>query len=395
MAVPSVVVVMVVVAAVTKAGEKERKVAEKEKVVKEAAKARMAGGGDVAGAAVLVTVVVAWACRLQDMDIHLQDMVIHLQDTVIRHLGTAVRLLDTVIHLLGMVTHRQEAIPRLDMDIHLQLDMDIHLHQGMATQLLHTIIHLQPGMAIHFQAMASRQWEVQEVLQDAEDQALDQGQDQDLDLDQDQDQQGLLVCHLAGSSIMTLQAGGLISSIGRLAKQHGIRLQGHLVLDQHQDQDRDPDLDQDQDQDLDQDREQGLLVCHLAGSSIMTLQVGGLISSTGRLARQHGIRLQQETNRRRRLRLHLHQQGHLRQEVCPRAGSRQTTPKAASHITSTVPQGLQAGHRHSDFTHSLPDMLTTAKAKLMALLVKAADAPKLLVAQCSCRFAMLAAGGLY
>jgi len=327
-----------------------KKVVEKEKEEKEAAKAKTKAGLDGVGvaAAALAMAVVAWACHLQDMDIHLQDMVIHLQDMVIRLLDMAIHLPDMVTHLLDMVTHRQ------DMVLHRQ-DLVIRHRQDMADHRQDTATHLQAGMAIHLQATASHHQELQEVIQDAEDQALDQ------DLDQHQDQQELLVCHLAGSSITTLRVGDLFLSIGRLAKQHGIRHQrrishmGHLHqrLAQHQDQDLDQDLDQDRDQDQDQ---QELLVCHLAGNSTTTLQAGGLISSSGRLDKQHGIRPRQQTSHRRRLRRRLHLQANLRQVAYPRAGNRQTTPKPASHITSTVPLGLQAGRRHSDLPPSLPGM---------------------------------------
>ena len=144
MAVPSPV-------AANKMEEKEvaekviRKVAEKVKVEKEVAKAKatvfvmlfeilgvategtpvtlgmkVVVAGDVAGVAALVAVVVvAWACRLQDMDSYLQDTVIHLWDMALLRLGMAIRLLDTVIRL-HMVIHRQ------DMVIHHQ-DMGTHL----------------------------------------------------------------------------------------------------------------------------------------------------------------------------------------------------------------------------------------------------------------------------
>ena len=98
--------------------------------------------------------------------------------------------------------------------------------------------------------------------------------------------------------------------------------------------------------------QQGLLLCHPVGSSTPTLQAGGLTLSTGRLAIQLGIRLQQRTSRRAVLCRRRHLQDRLLQVACPRAGSRQTIPKAANHIISTALLGLQAGRRRSDLTRA-------------------------------------------
>jgi len=84
--------------------------------------------------------------------------------------------------------------------------------------------------------------------------------------------------------------------------------------------------------------------------------------STGRLAKRHGILLQQRVSHRRRLDLHLLARLRL-QAACLRAGNRQTTPKAASHITSTVPLELQAGRHHSDLPENLPGINKTIRQR--------------------------------
>ena len=295
-----------------------RKVAEKVKVEKEVAKAnafvmlfeilgvategtpvtlgmKVVVAGDVAGVAALVAVVVvAWACRLQDMDIHLQDTVIHLWDMALLRLGMAIRLLDTVIRL-HMVIHRQDmVIHHQNMGTHLLQNISIHLQQDMR-------IHLQQDMVIqHQQVTATRIRAIASCRQDAQE-ALHHLEDQDLALHLDLD---LHMQH----------------------HRHWHRFQG---LDQ-----------------------QGLLLCHPVGSSTPTLQARGLTLSTGRLAIQLGIRLQQRTSRRAVLCRRRHLQDRLLQVACPRAGSRQTIPKAANHIISTALLGLQAGRRRSDLTRA-------------------------------------------